>query len=74
MVRPSRARSGAAIRGLLDATARRGWWKTERQRLTQLTFRSGALSAVRFSHDGQTIIHSTGHSRTLFHGLGNHPS
>ena len=56
-------RLAAALGALVLAAALGAWvgarWsRTEPPRLTQLTFRAGALSAARFSPDGQTIAYS----------------
>jgi hypothetical protein len=42
----------------LGVIAGRSGWKTEPPRFTQLTFRAGAVSAARFSPDGETIAYS----------------
>jgi len=47
-----------AVTAALGAVAGRSLWKTPPPRLTQLTFRSGAVSAARFSPDGQTVVYS----------------
>jgi len=59
-----RWRRAAFFVGALVATTALGlvggisWRTRELPRLTQLTFRAGAVSAARFSPDGQTIVYS----------------
>jgi hypothetical protein len=50
---------GALLVGMtLGAVAATRWRETPLARFTQLTFRAGAVSAARFSPDGQTIAYS----------------
>jgi hypothetical protein len=46
------------VAAALGLAAGKAWWETAPPRFTQLTFRAGAVSAARFSPDGQTIAYS----------------